>query len=651
MSAILTETHNLQPETETNPVRQDAFYLDSQGAPLFAWLHSREDRQSLDHGVIICAPVGYEQLHSHRTLRRLADAVARTGMPTLRFDWHGTGDSAGVDEDENRCATWQANLRDACAWMRRETGCQRISIIGLRLGATIAAVTSADLDVDHFVLWAPVTNGRAFAREMLAIDMTSEFRPAPNAAATGNVEAAGFTLSRATATELGAWNLLKANPTCRRALLVMRDDLPEDRRLHDAYRTAGIEVEQLSVPGHLEMMSEPHRSRVPATAIEQITRWLETHILPEHSVEVRSAVTPHRTTTAALSYHGEAADPTAAERQIRERAVRISTIPDLFGIVSEPLSRAAPDNSEQPGLLASPALPNATLSEEVPTIVLLNAGSSYRVGPGRLNVHIARHLSTAGFRCVRIDVNGLGDSRAIDLERENETYPSTVFRDVELTLDYLLQELGVTRCVLVGLCSGAYASFQSAARLKHPLLIESVLINPLTFFWKDGMTLDTSPVRDLRSQHYYLKSALQPKKWLKLLSGKSNIGFSGAVRILARKLGLAKPTQPHVNDGDDADTERAYCGAVSSHPQKDDLPADLANLIAADRRLAMFFATSDPGYSILMHKAKSAVNCLRRTGELQITFINDADHTFSRRHARSALVEALSGHLCDLYLY
>ncbi|HWC90542.1 MAG TPA: alpha/beta hydrolase, partial [Pirellulales bacterium] len=152
------------PMLTSEPVRQTAFYLPSQGESLFAWLHMSPHGAGLDHGVLICPPIGFEQLHAHRGLRHLADALARLGLPVLRFDWHGTGDSAGSDADPARCATWVANARDAQSWLRNELGCRRVSVVGLRMGALVAAQAFSDRDIDRFVLWSPVTSGRSYTR-------------------------------------------------------------------------------------------------------------------------------------------------------------------------------------------------------------------------------------------------------------------------------------------------------------------------------------------------------------------------------------------------------------------------------------------------------------------------------------------------------
>ena len=50
-------------------------------------------------GVVIVPPVGYEYWSSHRTLRTLAERLAGQGCCALRFDFDGTGDSAGDQWD------------------------------------------------------------------------------------------------------------------------------------------------------------------------------------------------------------------------------------------------------------------------------------------------------------------------------------------------------------------------------------------------------------------------------------------------------------------------------------------------------------------------------------------------------------------------
>ena len=183
-------------------VQKRAFYLNDDGRSLFAWLHTHRSEECFDHGVVICSPIGFEQLHAHRGLRHLADQLAHHQIPALRFDWHGTGDSAGDDSDPNRLTAWRANVHAAVSWMKTRCGCRQVSIVGLRMGATIASLSLNDaMDIENLVLWDPVTTGRSYVREMTLIDMMSEARPATGTDNDGTIDAAGFLLSRETTSE------------------------------------------------------------------------------------------------------------------------------------------------------------------------------------------------------------------------------------------------------------------------------------------------------------------------------------------------------------------------------------------------------------------------------------------------------------------
>ena len=59
--------------------------------------------------VLLCPPLGQEQIRCHRLYRQLAHALAAEGIPVLRFDYYGCGDSAGASAQVD----WQRCLVDA----------------------------------------------------------------------------------------------------------------------------------------------------------------------------------------------------------------------------------------------------------------------------------------------------------------------------------------------------------------------------------------------------------------------------------------------------------------------------------------------------------------------------------------------------------
>jgi pimeloyl-ACP methyl ester carboxylesterase len=91
----------------------------------------------------------------------MADGLSRAGMHVLRFDWSGTGDSAGRLRDA-RIEEWQQDLKVAAEELLDISGARKLAIVGLRLGASIAALACTGRQpvvADPLVLWDPVVRG------------------------------------------------------------------------------------------------------------------------------------------------------------------------------------------------------------------------------------------------------------------------------------------------------------------------------------------------------------------------------------------------------------------------------------------------------------------------------------------------------------
>lgn len=584
-------------------VEKTAFYFKSSGRPLFAWLHRAPGGG--DHGVLICPPLGHEQVHSHRTLRHLADRLAAQGFTVMRPDYHGTGDSDGVVEDPQRLATWQANVTDAAEWLRGVAGCGKISLVGLRLGAVLAALHAAQHEVESLVLWHPVVKGRRYVRELAALAQTAQMAAAGN---EGDIEAMGFVYTRELAADLAAIDLLACVPRCRHVLIAASSG---DGGLLDHLAKHGVPVEAIAPGGYNEMMAEPHDTVVPHVALGEIAGWLKAKappmraVRPIHASLLQNAMQTGSTALADESLH------------------RISSAPDLFGIMSEP----------------------AGGETSLPWILILNAGAAYRIGPGRLHVTLARQLAQMGYPSLRIDISGIGDSVAGDPEKENDAYAATAFRDVGLACDYLHEKKPGRPVVLMGLCSGAYVAFQSAVQLPDCTIMESILINPLVFFWKEGMTINETSMDQLVAWRDYAIAIFKWSHWKMLLTGKTRTGFRGSIKRFAghvkpliQKLGRKlrtslKPSQPELQE------------KGCAHPARQDLPGDLQRVVTAGRTLAMFVSDNDPGYFLMMYQARRKARQLMKQGRLQCRFIHQADHTFSTAESRRTFYLSLADYL------
>ena len=106
------------------------------GAQHLGWLHTTHAPSP--RAIVICPAFGYEAICTQRTLRHLAAALATAGLPTLRFDYHGTGDADGDDTDPDRVAAWLTSIHLAVDAARAATGAGEVVLIGLRLGALLA---------------------------------------------------------------------------------------------------------------------------------------------------------------------------------------------------------------------------------------------------------------------------------------------------------------------------------------------------------------------------------------------------------------------------------------------------------------------------------------------------------------------------------
>src|SRR6185295_1904712 len=100
-----------------------------------------------------------EYMRSQFALRELAIALAGRGEHVLRFDYRGTGDSAGELADFG-VADWLEDIDLAIREAREISGSVRVRVLGVRAGALLACQGAGDSnEVQSFVLWDPVTDG------------------------------------------------------------------------------------------------------------------------------------------------------------------------------------------------------------------------------------------------------------------------------------------------------------------------------------------------------------------------------------------------------------------------------------------------------------------------------------------------------------
>lgn len=199
------------------------FFFGSSKRPLFGMHHPPRAGTSRDSAVVLCPPIGQEYMRTHRAFRQLALQLTREGFHVLRFDYFGTGDSGGFS-DEATLAEWRDNVAEAVEELRDTSGVSRVDLVGLRLGAALAAQVAAERsDIRVAVLWDPVVSGADYLAELLAM---AESPSRGNGSKPEIIGVNGFPLSSELRSDLGGIDLTSL-AQWRGGLVVTSESRPE----------------------------------------------------------------------------------------------------------------------------------------------------------------------------------------------------------------------------------------------------------------------------------------------------------------------------------------------------------------------------------------------------------------------------------------
>jgi len=597
MTANTANTANDIIESDSKSVARPIYFA-STNRTLFGWTHIPTEAPRATTGVVICSPFGYEAICSHRSVRSFAQAIAAAGLPVLRFDYCGTGDSEDIEPNGDQLSAWSQDVIAAGDELRRSADVEHIYLLGFRLGVLVAAKAAASYaGIKGLIAIAPVTSGRNYLRELRTIQLASAKRTA--SAEKGGIHVAGFSLSAASIASLNTIDL--TGLSVPDVLVVDRREAPAARTWCESLTSRGFRAEYLALTGFVRMMmTQPHLASVPHTMISAACDWLKRVAPAGTAGEI--AAPPHRALIASRMSKTTWVLPDSSD-PMTERLCVLGSEARLFGIVTEPRR----SEKRRRG------------------IILLNAGATHHVGPNRMYVTLARRWAQNGYVVLRFDLSGLGDSGSVKDQKENEVYPECAVAEIRAAVDFLRSQYGVNTISLAGLCSGAYHCLRAA--VADTAVTRIMLVNPLNFLASDGTTQD-----DLlrlgfnHSPALYLRQNVPSKFWKKLMSGQVNI--PRLLSVYARYgLELAKWSGREL--------------ARSLHlPVPGDLGNELQKIASRGVSIVFIFASGDPGIAVLRHQAGSAVK--RLGAHCRIHTIADADHIFSQGGPRT-LLETMLG--------
>lgn len=555
-------------------------------AGCLGWLHPAAGGR----GVVLCPPWGFEELCVHRSLLLLADRLAEAGMPCLRFDLPGTGDSLDPPPGAPLLASWVEAIRAAVGCLRDRAGVREVALVGLRLGALLAAEAAHRLGgVEALALLAPPRSGRSYVRELRAWARFAEAAPGDHGSAIGpdGLVAGGFALDTATLAELAGLDPLgSTRAPSPRVLLLDRPDGSSGGEALRAWAASDASVEIAPFEGHAELMRDPLLSEPPRAAFDRLVAFLAAGS-PRGAGSVRHAA-------------GSPPEAVLEGPGFVERTLRLGPGRRLVGTLAEPAPVAA--------------------TARRPALLLLNTGATRRAGPGRAAVELARALACEGVRSLRLDLGGLGDSGAPPGERAGDIYRKGALEEVRAAVDLLVAR-GAETVVALGVCSGAFMAFHAA--LGDPRLAGLVLVNLPRFAWRPFHPLVFVRTRVL------LGLVARPATWWRGLAGHGEL--LPALRVLGERAGgrlairLPGPIRRAV--------------AAIARPAR-----GLRALARRGVRLLVVYAADDPGLPIFERLLEGGRGP-PVDGALELRVIEGAGHTFAAPAARSLLLRLVRNHL------
>jgi hypothetical protein len=230
----------------------------------------------------MCQPWAPEYVHTHRAVRQLAIQLSSRGWDVLRFDYYGTGDSAGAST-EATLEHWIDDVGAAAAELRRAAGpLDEIVLIGLRLGATLALSAAPRLEqATSLVLWEPLENGEAHLAELTEAQSRWERRGSwfdarwDQAPGNGVADLLGFPATPRFIAELKALKAWTGSVgRLQRALLLERERRSATHELHAGLAAAGIDAVHEVVPDLRIWDALGHAvALVPRASLDRVVAW------------------------------------------------------------------------------------------------------------------------------------------------------------------------------------------------------------------------------------------------------------------------------------------------------------------------------------------------------------------------------------------
>jgi len=545
-----------------------------------------------DIAVLFASPWGLEELSSRKFFRITAEALSYAGIPSLRFDYPGTGDAIDPPDYQAGMSVYEDSLVAAAACLRQLSGRKRIVVVAQGLG-TLLALRATGIAADGIALVAPVVSGRAYLRELAfwakvvddSLALTDEHRQ------TSGVSIASFSMPPEIADQLRKVNfstLPDGLPTS--VLMTERPERPGDADFTERLRAAGAQVTKVAFEGYDAFVSNPTLSKIPLDIVAAIVDWAKV-VKPDATQDNITAPLAVVDLTTTLS-----------TPDFRETPLRFGEADRLYGIVCEPVG-----------------------PRKGATVVLLSSAYDRHAGWGRLTVTTARRLAQAGIPSLRFDGANVADSPPLAGAPDQVLYSLTQMRDQEAAME-LVAARDLLPVIAYGRCSGGYLAYQSV--LADQRWKGLVTVNPPTFHWNPEDDVTQVLLAIPRSLEAYSGLAFKMETYKRLFSGSLNTrqALSNILTAIAKRLqriadamGLPFPggkKRKLVDDGFRVMSSRAL-------------------------RVELIYSDNDPGHIEHLLQFGETGHRVKHYSNVNVTLLARTDHNITPETSRAQVFETL----------
>jgi pimeloyl-ACP methyl ester carboxylesterase len=214
---------------------------------------------------------------------QLAALLSRLGFHVLRFDYFGCGDSEG-DFEQGSLARWTKDIHSAIAEVRSRSRLTRVSLIGLRIGATLALKAAFDSPyADSIIVWQPIFDGKLYLED-LAENHRNYFNSVEfqqdkigEAPAETPSEVLGFPMTSVFRRELETINLnaLKLRPDIK-MLVFCNNEGPKCVGDMTHFLTNHPHADFHVIVDKIEVWKELYWRVTPFSSLQYLSRWMDT---------------------------------------------------------------------------------------------------------------------------------------------------------------------------------------------------------------------------------------------------------------------------------------------------------------------------------------------------------------------------------------